>query len=441
MVLKDVDPELLASLDHPAPRYTSYPTAPAWYDIEEKIYKDALAKFDEKASPLSLYVHVPFCKTMCLFCGCSVILNRREDRQDEYVEAVLQEAELFSFNNRHLVKQLHLGGGTPTQLTEKQLTRLYEGLIAKFPLDEKAEISIEVDPRNGTDKLGLLRRLGFNRISFGVQDTDPDVQKAIRRNQSYEMTKSTMQEARALGFHSINMDLIYGLPLQTLATFTDTIHKVIDMSPDRIALFSYARIPWLKAHQKAIPEESLPGASTKFALYAFARTALMEAGYFPIGMDHFAKKEDELTRAFHEKRLQRNFQGYSLEVAENMISLGVTSIGYVEGTYIQNAKDLENYYASVREGKLPVKKGFVLGREDLLRRFVIQKLMCDFEIDKNDFKRKWGEDFDALFKLSSPLIENSTHYLRATPLGALFIRNIAMNFDAYVKNGHFSKAI
>ncbi|MEI6531924.1 MAG: oxygen-independent coproporphyrinogen III oxidase [Chlamydiota bacterium] len=441
MVLKEIDPDLLASLDCPAPRYTSYPTAPAWHNIEENVYLRALERFDEHDSPLSLYVHIPFCKTMCLFCGCSVILNRREDRQDEYVEALLEEARLIVFKKKHLLTQLHLGGGTPTQLTEDQLTRLYKGLVEIFPLDQAAEISIEVDPRNGTDKLELLKNLGFNRISFGVQDTDPAVQKAIHRYQSYEMTRDTMLKARALKFDSINMDLIYGLPLQTLSSFTDTISKIIEMSPDRIALFSYAKIPWLKAHQKAIPEESLPSTPIKFALYAHARKALIEAGYLPIGMDHFAKKEDELTLAFEEKRLQRNFQGYSLKKAENMLGLGVTSIGYIGGAYIQNAKDLQSYYALIKEKKIPVQKGFVLGKEDLLRRALIQKLMCDFEIDKAAFKQEWGEEFDVLFQIDSDLVINNEKWFKATPIGALFIRNIAMHFDAYINKGHFSKAI
>ncbi|MCX6994543.1 MAG: oxygen-independent coproporphyrinogen III oxidase [Chlamydiae bacterium] len=441
MVLKEIDPALLASLDLPAPRYTSYPTAPAWYNIEEEVYLKALQQFDESSAPLSLYVHIPFCKTMCLFCGCSVILNRREDVQDQYVDSLLEEARLIIFRNKHPLRQLHLGGGTPTQLTEDQLKRLYRGLIDIFPLDTTAEISIEVDPRNGTNKLELLKDLGFNRISFGVQDTDPSVQKAIHRYQSYEMTRDTMLKARALNFDSINMDLIYGLPLQTVESFKDTINKIIEMSPDRIALFSYAKIPWIKAHQKAIPEESLPSTPIKFALYAHARKVLIEAGYLPIGMDHFAKKEDELTLAFQEKRLQRNFQGYSLKNTENMLGLGVTSIGYISGVYIQNAKDLISYNALIKKRRLPVQKGFVLGSEDFLRRSLIQKLMCDFEIDKEIFKKEWGKDFDALFQIDSELVINNEKVFKATPIGALFIRNIAMYFDAYINKGNFSKAI
>lgn len=441
MALIEIDPALLAALDRPAPRYTSYPTAPSWKEMTEGCYRDALRIFDQEDQPLSIYVHIPFCRSMCLYCGCSVILNRNEDRQDVYVDAVLAEAKLYSFQRRHEIKQLHLGGGTPTQLTEKQLTRLIEGLYAIFTIAPDAEISIEVDPRNGTDKLVLLKSLGFNRVSFGVQDTNADVQKAVRRHQSYEMTRDTMYKARELGFSSVNIDLIYGLPLQTEVSFQETIGKIIELSPDRLALFSYAKVPWLKPHQKAIADKDLPLTPVKFAIYAYARKALIEAGYVAIGMDHFAKKDDEIAKAFAEKRLQRNFQGYSLKLAENMIGLGVTSIGSVSHTYIQNAKELETYYSRIQEGKLPVQKGCVLTDDDKMRRYIINTLMCDFEIDKRRFQDLWKCNFDDLVHFSSDLVENSASHFRATALGALFIRNIAMNFDNQSQNGRYSQAI
>lgn len=440
-MLKEVDPSLLEALDRPVPRYTSYPPAPAWKTLSESTYRSALTRFDQEEAPLSLYLHIPFCRTMCLFCGCSVILNRRDDIQEQYVDALLQEARLLSFQKKHPVTQLHLGGGTPTQLTVSQLTRLMEGLYARFTIAPDAEISIEIDPRNGTDKLPLLKELGFKRVSFGVQDTDPAVQKAIRRHQSYEMTAATVAAARALNFDSINVDLIYGLPLQTSESFAETIRRIIALSPDRIALFSYAKVPWLKPHQKAIPDASLPSTPTKFALYAHARTALIDAGYCPIGMDHFAKQNDELTLAFHENRLQRNFQGYSLKTAETMIGLGVTSIGYVAGTYAQNAKDLPAYYDRLAQGQLPVQKGLVLSEDDLLRRALIQELMCTFKIDKKAFKTTWNRDFDTLFPDTPPLTINTPELFQATPLGSLFIRTIAKHFDAYTHDGQFSKAI
>ncbi len=413
----------------PIPRYTSYPTAPAWKDFTD--YPAALAQVGDK--PVSVYVHIPFCRSMCLYCGCSVVLNRREDRKQEYVDALLAEIAMVGRRN---IRQLHFGGGTPTELTEGQLAQI---MCAIGPVD--GEVSIEVDPRTSMSA-AFLKSLGFNRISFGVQDTNDDVQRAVRRNQTLEMTTRAFHEARGAGFSSINMDLIYGLPLQTTTTFAQTIEDVIALSPDRIALFSYAKVPWLKAHQKAIREEQLPDTHEKFAIYANARKRLIEAGYVAIGMDHFARAHDEIAIALGNKALQRNFQGYSLRLAEDMIGLGVTSIGFVSGCYTQNVKELGDYYALVRSGQLPVVRGLRLSREDQMRKWIIHKWMCDFAIDSAEFEAVWGQKMPHA-ELGDLVEKGLLHAdrLEATELGALLIRHIASRYDQYLDHGHYSRAI
>lgn len=452
--LIEIDPELLLRLDHPVPRYTSYPTAVHFQPLGETVYQKRLSQL--KKEPLSIYIHIPFCRTMCLFCACSVVLNRDPKKQESYLHSLLLEIDLV-FSEKREVSQLHLGGGTPTNLTEQELELLFSHIQKKVFFSQDAEISIEIDPRTVFSdqgrKLKFLKELGFNRISFGVQDADPKVQEAVRRRQSWEMTEQTFHLARELGFISINLDLIYGLPLQTPESFAETAGKIINLEPDRIALFSYARVPWLKAHQKAIQESSLPSTLDKFRIYVETRAKFMRAGYTAIGMDHFAKKEDTLTSAYLEKRLQRNFQGYSLQLAENIIGLGVTAIGYVEGCFMQNVKEISSYQKMLKEGHLPVFRGRELTEDDLIRRYVIQKIMCDFTIDKLEFTQKFSLEFDQFFASNKErkkalfeeglLIENAQK-LSATPLGRLFVRNIASLFDAYFapsSSPSFSRAI
>ena len=327
-----------------------------------------------------------------------------------------------------------------------------------FEIDPTGELSIEIDPRtvvqDSGSKLRMLRRLGFNRVSFGVQDTDPKVQEAVKRRQTYEMTRETYELARSLGFTGISFDLIYGLPYQTVNSFQDTLTKIIGLRPDRVALFSYAKIPWLKPHQKAIDEVTLPSTEEKFKIYVQARKAFLENGYVAIGMDHFALQEDGLAKAYLTKRLQRNFQGYSLKLAEDVVSMGVTSIGFVQEAYFQNLKELSEYYKALDAGALPVFRGKVLNLDDKIRKWVIHTLMCDFELDKKVFKKQWNLDFDQYFAgdqraleicISDGLVNNSPEKLLPTPYGKLFIRNIAMVFDAYLKKqetqGMFSQAI
>lgn len=455
-----VDLDLLMKLDQPIPRYTSYPTAPEWGPITHDAYQDKLCELGQSNNPVALYFHIPFCHSMCLFCGCSVILNRKKENETRYVDYLIKEIELVArtLGQKKRVRQLHFGGGTPTKIAEEELIRLFQAIEQHFQLEADAEIAIEIDPRGVFEdrgaKLHLIKSLGFSRVSFGVQDTNEKVQEAVRRRQSYEISKYTYDLARNLAFAGISIDLIYGLPYQTVETFRETIDKIIDLSPDRLSLFSYAKLPWLKAHQKAIKDETLPSTQEKFQIYLMARKKMVEAGYQAIGMDHFAKQSDDMAKAYKEKRLQRNFQGYTVLDVDDLISFGITAIGYVKRGYFQNVKELETYYALLDKKCLPTFRGKLLSEEDLLRRFVIQRLMCDFRLDKEQFFKSFGTPFEVYFSeeckklkelFSLGLYEEDEKSLKATPLGELFIRNIASSFDWYLaqKEGHkqFSKAI
>ena len=339
-----VDPASLAKFDRPVPRYTSYPTAPQFHLIAQDLLIEKLHAFDRTEKLLSIYLHIPFCKSMCLFCGCSVVLNRQPERQERYFRHLIQEIERTAryFSKKRAVSQLHLGGGTPTSLTEEQFEILMARLHECFDFTEEAEISIEIDPRTvfedeGT-KLTVLRRLGFNRVSFGVQDLDPAVQEAVKRRQTEEMTITTYQRARDLGFSVINIDLIYGLPLQTPASFSKTAEKLLALKPDRIAFYSYAKVPWLKPHQKAISDSDLPSTEDKFRIYTEAREKFMDGGYLAIGMDHFALEGDSIANAYREKKLTRNFQGYAVQLADDMLGFGLTSIGFLENSFFKMSK-------------------------------------------------------------------------------------------------------
>jgi len=444
----EISPELLTKWNRSVPRYTSYPTAPQFAALDEEIARQKLLTFDQSGKALSIYIHIPFCKSMCLFCGCSVVLNRSPERQADYLSLLLKEIEMLPFTTKKNVTQLHLGGGTPTSLTEEEMETLMNALRSRFIFSD--EIAIEVDPRtvfaDKGRKLEALRRLGFNRISFGVQDLDPRVQEAVKRRQSEEMTVSTYHHARKLGFDGINIDLIYGLPLQTAESFKKTAATLCELKPDRISFFSYAKVPWLKTHQKAIREEDLPSDEEKFQIYVDARALFLEAGYVAIGMDHFALETDSLAIAFKEGNLYRNFQGYSVQKAEDLLGLGVTSIGFISGTFLQNAKTLEEYGSRITAGRLPVFRGFVLEAEDVLRRWVIQNMMCNLRIDKKEFEALYGESFDLHFakeraRIEPELAEEDEFELRATPTGCLFVRLVAALFDQYLEQGQFSKAL
>jgi len=444
--MTDLPIRIFEKYDIPVPRYTSYPTAVQFKSLSSSEYKTKLKLLDQKKKNISIYIHIPFCRSMCLFCGCSVILNRKGDKQQKYVDCLLQEIELLGtfLKKKHFLKQLHFGGGTPTNLTESQFSEIVAALKKHIIFSDKIEMSIEIDPRNIIKdcgkKLSFLKQLGFNRVSFGVQDTDLRVQEAVKRRQTKQMTIQTFSWAKDLGFEGINLDLIYGLPRQTKETFKKTVESILAMRPDRIALFSYAKVPWLKPHQKAIKEAELPSQSEKFTIYRYARKAFVENGYMPIGMDHFALPDDPLSKAFLTKSLDRNFQGYSLSVSSDMIGLGMSSIGYVQGGYFQNERDLEAYQERVLKKDLPIFRGYILSEDDHIHKWVINKLMCNFKIDKHEFNRVFNRSFDQYFsnleqKIKALEVEGLIYFddmgFVATNQGELFIRIVASIFDQY----------
>jgi oxygen-independent coproporphyrinogen III oxidase len=455
------DPELVRRHDCFGPRYTSYPTAVQFHDgFGEREYRAAAtASNAELGRPLSLYVHIPFCASPCFYCGCNKVVTRSSERADAYLERLYREIALQAtlFDRGRPVEQLHFGGGTPTFLTHPQLQALVSALDRSFGLssDPGREYSIEIDPRTvGRDTLALLRGLGFNRMSVGVQDCDPDVQRAVNRFQPAEETLQVIDDARALGFGSVSVDLIYGLPLQTLASFERTLDTVLTARPDRLAVYGYAHMPHLFKPQKRIKAEQLPSPETRLELLGLTITRLTDAGYVYIGMDHFALPGDELVRAQSDGHLQRNFQGYSTRAHCDLVGLGVSSISKIGRTYAQNAKTLPDYYATIESGRLPVQRGIELTDDDVLRREVIQTLMCHGHVDFTTIGQRFGIDFPAYF---APELERLQHFrndglvefaadrIDATPAGRLLIRNVAMVFDAYLGAAParpiFSKAI
>lgn len=445
-LLAMLDPALIEKYHQPIPRYTSYPTAVQFEPIDASLYEKKISELGWH-EPLSLYFHIPFCKTMCLYCACSVVLNRKASNEERYVDYLHREIDLFlaKCGEKKKVHQIHFGGGTPTKLSIPLFERLFKKIDASFSIDYSKEVAIEIDPRTvlekGGEKLYHLRQLGFNRISLGIQDTSPEVQEAIKRHQTLEMTTQAFELARTLQFSGINIDLIYGLPCQTMESFTKTIDLILELRPDRIALFSYAKVPWLKPHQKAINEAFLPTTSEKFAIYVMARQKLIANGYLAIGMDHFALQTDEMAKGYLEKRLCRNFQGYSCLYAEEMVSFGLTAIGCIKNMYVQNVKELSLYYALLDKGQWPLERGKVMSDEDILRKYAIHKLMCNFTLNKQEVEKKFSIDFSSHFAASlmkineleaDGLLLNDKEKISVTSKGELFIRNIAACFDAYL---------
>ena len=451
--------ELIQHYNTPGPRYTSYPTAPEWssaFTQEEATH--ALASFGKSGKPVSVYIHIPFCATMCYYCGCNVTIRKPKGSVgDEYIEYLQKELELVSrtLPTPPLLKQLHWGGGTPNFLTESQSQKLYTLMQTHFKFDSEAEIALEIDPRTVTlSQIAHYRQLGFNRISMGIQDFNADVQKAVNRIQPFEHVETLMKELRRLQFDSVNMDLIYGLPFQSVSKFLATIDHILELNPDRIALYSFAHIPWLKSHQNLISETTLPDSNEKLDIFISARNKLLESGYDAIAMDHFAKSEDAMSKAFKNKTLYRNFMGYTLKPAEEFIGLGVTSIGYLNHTFMQNAHELKTYYASLDAGVLPTAKGLKLSQDDIYRQWVIGQLMCQFKVDKIQFETLFSQNFDHYFEFEhlhihtcekEGLVTCLGSVIEATELGRLFIRNICMGFDWYFRqeNRHkrFSKTV
>ncbi len=439
---------LLHRFDHPGPRYTSYPTADRFVEaFDAATFAARLARRGDQAAPppLSVYVHVPFCDTVCFYCACNKVITRQHNRAIEYLEALEKEADLVCavMTGPRTLDQLHFGGGTPTFLDNAELERVMAMLTQRFPLGESAECSIEVDPRSTPpDKVRVLATLGFNRISVGVQDFDAQVQKAVNRLQSFQMTRSTIDAAREAGFKSVNLDLIYGLPKQTRESFAHTLDQVLELSPERIALYHYAHLPERFKPQRRISADELPSPEVKMNIMLDAITRLTASGYRYIGMDHFAKTTDDLARAQVLGRLHRNFQGYSTRPDCDLIGLGVSAISKVGPTYAQNVRELPEYYERLRGGQLPIARGVLLDMDDLVRRAVIMALMCHLEVSKEAIETAHLIKFDEYFRREltdlrtfeeAGLVKLSPDGINVRPKGKLLIRAIAMVFDRYLR--------
>lgn len=444
----EIDLTKFKKYDKPGPRYTSYPTAPQFNEsFTHEDYLDEIVKtnYGNNLPDLSLYFHLPYCDTLCYFCGCNMIITRNRDRIKEYIKYLKKEIDLtrtYLLRERKVV-QHHWGGGTPTHLNPDEINDLASYINQSFEFKENAEISCEIDPRELTKAhLEALRNNGFNRISMGVQDFNEKVQKAVNRIQPEDITRQAIQWIRELGYHSINLDLIYGLPFQSVDTFADTVDKIIDISPDRIAVFNYAHVPWLKKHMALIHPEDIPVPEVKLEILKMTIEKLTSAGYIFIGMDHFAKPDDELTIAMHEKKLYRNFQGYSTNAGADLYAMGITSISQLKNIYAQNYKTEKEYYSALDNEKLPTAKGYRLTQDDHLRREVIMRLMCDFELDfkkiEDQFKINFREYFawglNNLKEMQADdLIEITDNSIKVKNMGRMLIRNIAMNFDGYIE--------
>ena len=444
-----VDQELLETMklfDRPGPRYTSYPTAPMFsVEYDDKRFEiDVIRNNHENPSPLSIYVHIPFCDTLCYFCGCTTMITRNREQIREYLNALETEIGRMSayIDRDRKVTQMHWGGGTPSYLDPDEIEGLAGYIKRRFQFVEDAEISIEIDPRGLTyEHMKAFRSIGVNRISLGVQDFNERVQEAVHRIQPEELTRQTMEWARELGIQNINIDLIYGLPLQTLDTFQTTLEKVVDLSPNRVAVFNFAYVPWMKPHQKLIHAEDLPDAESKLRLLGASIETLTRAGYEYIGMDHFAKPDDELAIAQQQKALHRNFQGYSTKAGADLYAFGMSAISHFGDVYSQNAKSLPEYYDSIERKRFPTVVGYKMTRDDQIRKFVIMRLMCDLEIDKSEVEDFFDISFDEYFDSSLDqlfdfarlgMIRNTLGKISVESTGRLVLRNIAMCFDAYL---------
>ncbi|HEY0460220.1 MAG TPA: oxygen-independent coproporphyrinogen III oxidase [Pyrinomonadaceae bacterium] len=445
---KHLDVDILKKFNQPGPRYTSYPTAPVFSDkFTPEDYKREIIETNAEAAPtdLSLYFHFPFCDTLCYFCGCNMMVTQKREHIAEYNDYLKREIDLLvpMISGKRKVEQMHWGGGTPTYLTPAEIRDIGFYIKERFDFTDETEASVEIDPRGLTrEHMEALRDVGFNRTSFGVQDFNPKVQEAVNRIQSEELTRQTVEWARELDFQSINLDLIYGLPHQTLESFAETVEKIIDISPDRIAVFNYAHVPWLKKHQVMINAEDLPSADERLQILKMTIEKLMGAGYEYIGMDHFAKPTDELAIAQKNGTLYRNFQGYSTKAGCDVYAFGLSAISQFQNIYAQNIKRLPDYYKRINEAEAATLVGYRMTEDDHIRKETINQLMCNLEIDKRGLEAKFGIDFEDYFSSDIPklavfvedrLLENTADKIKVTGSGILVIRNIAMCFDAYLE--------
>lgn len=442
--------ELIVRYDRPGPRYTSYPTAVEFHEgFTAAEYETHLAAADPLGdAPLSVYIHLPFCEDRCLFCGCHVIISPHKEKARPYLELLEREIDLVAqrLPHRRKVAQLHLGGGTPTYQSPAELTGLLRHFLSHFEPIAGAELAVEVDPRVTTDEhIDALAELGFNRISLGVQDFTREVQEVINRVQSIEETRRVVERARRRGYIGTNIDLIYGLPLQTPEGFERTVEEVIAMGADRAAVYSFAYVPWIRGNQKKIDDEQLPSREVKVELFSLARERFLEAGYEAIGMDHFARPDDELARAKRERRLRRNFQGYTVIPGDDVLGLGISAIGDVRGCYAQNSKRMGQYREAIAAGRLPIERGIARTADDDLRREIIHELMCNFRIDVPAFEAAHGVVFREYFAEdlrrlaeheAEQLVEVTPERIEATAVGELFVRNLAICFDRYWREKH-----
>jgi oxygen-independent coproporphyrinogen-3 oxidase len=450
---------LLEKYNTTGPRYTSYPTAPMWQEsFDASAFEAALVETfapEAPVRPLSLYVHLPFCEHRCLFCSCNVVITQQREQAEKYLGYLFREIERQAATLPSApppALQYHWGGGTPTYLSPEQIARLFRHHTALFPLHPEAEIAIEVDPRVTTwDHLQTLRELGFNRVSMGLQDLDPQVQAAVRREQSQALTQQLMEQCRTLGFGGLNIDLIYGLPYQTAETFGETLAGVLALDPDRLALYNYAHVPWMSPHQRLIPEAALPAGTEKFKIFRLALQTFAEAGYCYIGMDHFAKPNDALCQAQEAGQLSRNFMGYTIygggALGMNLLGCGVSAISGLANHFAQNQRKLISYYRELDADTLPIHRGLALTEDDRRRRAVIQQLLCHGSLDPAVWQAWFGLDFDTYFHdalahmadleddglLVREAAGGGRRRLRLTPLGRIFCRNVAMRFDAYLQ--------
>ena len=447
MRTRTIDFDVLKRFNQQGPRYTSYPTAPMFSpEFDAGDFKREIIETNKDTDrPLSLYFHFPFCAKLCYFCGCTMRVTHDRKLISQYNDYIKKEIDVISTlvsKNRRVV-QMHWGGGTPSYLLPEEIREIGGYIKDRFNFDNDIEASVEIDPRNmEREHIEAFTDAGFNRTSFGVQDFNLRVQQAINRVQSEEITRQVVIWAREFGFRSVNLDLIYGLPFQTVSTFSETVDKVIDISPERIAVFNYAHVPWLKKHQAIMPTEAMPTADERLAILKMASEKLTDAGYEYIGMDHFAKPTDELATAQKEGTLYRNFQGYSTKAGADLYAFGMSAISQFENIYAQNNKDFKEYYAAMDAGVPATRVGYRMTTDDHIRKETITQLMCNLEIDKRVIERKFDIDFEDYFRTDIPkldqfisegLVINETDKIRVIDSGILIIRNIAMCFDAYLE--------
>lgn len=446
-IFANIDIDLLKKYDKPGPRYTSYPTAPLFStEYTPQFFKEDLIKSNSNSThPLSLYFHIPFCDTLCYFCGCTTIITPNTEHLKKYIGYLKKEIDAVSkyISHQRQVVQLHWGGGTPSYLQPDQIKELGNFIKGKFNFAQNIEYGVEIDPRGLTlEHMEAFREVGMNRVSIGVQDFNEEVQIASNRVQSEEITMKAYNWTRDLGIKSINLDLIYGLPKQTKESFKKTLDKAIEISPERFAIFNFAYIPWLKPHQKLLNQSELPTADTKLQILKMSIEKLVQAGYIYIGMDHFVKPTDEMAIAQKNKTLYRNFQGYSTNAQADLFGFGMSSISHFGTVYSQNHKTLDEYYKSIDNGEFPIYLGYRMNQDDIIRKHVIMRLMCDLELDKTQVENQFNIKFDEYFSeaitdlepfMNEGIVVNLKENILIQGMGRLVLRNIAMCFDAYIK--------